>query len=215
MFAAQEMQDICNSEDVDERRGRLRRAIVGKFAYYRTTGQAQGRKWSQVVLSQEPLGEAVAGGMQAEEEKAAAEQLGDWREEDSREAEKARHSHRHALFIGGASQNKWRCDFHDWRGYCVAVCRAPPDEALDPSGEFRDTLGARFLEVDVHDNVLDHTEPRFIEIPIVQLLPEKWHSDYERACGRGEKGEQLRMNYSGPRAPHVPNSSRAPASQPV
>ena len=40
------------------------------------------------------------------------------------------------------------------------------------------------------DKALDHLEPEFIEVPIQQLLPEKWHSDYVRACGGGERGEQ-------------------------
>jgi len=42
----------------------------------------------------------------------------------------------------------------------------------------------------IEDKALDHPEPEFIEVPIQQLLPEKWHSDYVRACGGGERGEQ-------------------------
>lgn len=41
------------------------------------------------------------------------------------------------------------------------------------------------------DKALEHDEPEFLEVPIQQLLPEKWHSDYVRACGGGERGEQL------------------------
>lgn len=193
MFSAQELAEMGQPEDVDERRRALRRAIVGKFAYFRTLGRMRGRCWSQVVLGQQPVGDTAGrpefpGGKEISEEEVSSRQ--------------------HPLHVGGLLQKRWRCEVHNWRGYCIVVCRAPPEEVFDPVGEFRSTQAVRFPEIDKYDDVLDHTEPQFLEIPVKQLLPEKWHSDYERACGRGERGESTRMNYSGARAPHVPCRQR-------
>ena len=54
---------------------------------------------------------------------------------------------------------------------------------------------------------MEHPEPEFIDVPIQQLLPDKWHSDYVRACGGGEKGEQTRMNYLGYYQPDIPKAT--------
>ena len=54
----------------------------------------------------------------------------------------------------------------------------------------RTNPSSSFQLFQAEDKALDHPEPEFIEVPIQQLLPEKWHSDYVRACGGGERGEQ-------------------------
>jgi len=177
LFGLEELREVCFPEAADDRRLRFRLALVGKMAYYRTIGKSQGRQWSQVVLGQDVVGKDAVGG--------------DLTKED---IQMAGHARRHPLTVGGSRQNRWRCEVHPFRRYCVVVCRAPPEDAHDPEGEFTNTQAARFLNIDQYDKVLEHPEPPFIEVPIKQLLTEKDHSDYERACGRGERGEQLRMN---------------------
>lgn len=188
MFGQDELLEVCLPENTDVRRKRLRQALVSKFAYFRTTGRVRGRKWSQVVLGPLPVSKSVPGGELDPEENAARPQG----------------PRRHPLWVDGALQKRWRCEVHNWRSHCIVVCRGPPEEAFDPGGEFRATQAERFPEIDRFDDILDHTEPDFIEVPIHQLLPEKWHSDYVRACGGGERGDQMRMNYLGRNAPHVP-----------
>eukprot|EP00439_Symbiodinium_sp_Y106_P059971 s419_g8.t2 len=168
----------------DESLGDLLKALVGKFAYFRTLGKTSGRQWSQIVLGQEEVSDAVAGGA----------------EPDDRPSR----PRRHPLRLGCRLLPRWRCDVHCWKDNHIVVCRGPPDETVDPEGEFQRTQAARFLEIDSYDKALDHTEPQFIEVPIVELLPEKWHSDYVRACGGGERGDQTRINDLGPYRPHIP-----------
>ncbi|CAE7391171.1 unnamed protein product [Symbiodinium sp. CCMP2592] len=168
----------------DESLGDLLKALVGKFAYFRTLGKTSGRQWSQIVLGQEEVSDAVAGGA----------------EPDDRPSR----PRRHPLRLGCRPLPRWRCDVHCWKDNHIVVCRGPPDETIDPEGEFQRTQAARFLEIDSYDKALDHTEPQFIEVPIVELLPEKWHSDYVRACGGGERGDQTRINDLGPYRPHIP-----------
>lgn len=181
MLGPHELLEICQPDAAAARRCLLRQAFVSKFAYFRTIGKTKGRQWSQVVLRPEPV-------------------------EDPEEPEERRHRgpKRHLLLLSGTLQRRWRCDVHNWRGYCIVVCRAPPEETSDLSGEFKGTQATRSPEIDLYDTVLEHTEPEFVEVPIQQLLPEKWHSDYVRACGGGEKGEQVRMNFMGSREPHIP-----------
>lgn len=181
MLGNQELIDVCLPDAVITRRERLRLALVGKFAYFRTLGQTAARQWSQVVLKHEEVAETVQGGSHDVDEPAA----------------RPGGPRRHHLVLGGRVQPRWRCDVHKWRGNCIVVCRGPPEEAVDPKGHFQRTQAARYLEIDSYDKALDHMEPGFIEVPIQELLPEKWHSDYVRACGGGERGDQLRMNYSG------------------
>jgi len=191
MFGGTELLDICDVSDANDRRKRLRQALVGKFAYYKTVGHHGGRKWSSVVLGAEPVGESVPGGMLDPEEM----------------ADRPDGPRRHPLRVAGVKQSKWRSEVHNWRGYCIVVCRAPPEEAWDPEGQFESTQVRRFVEVDRYDNVLEHTEPPFIEVPIPELLPEKWKDDYVRACGGGEKGEQVRINPIIDKSPHVPKAA--------
>eukprot|EP00931_Biecheleriopsis_adriatica_P117009 TRINITY_DN92575_c0_g1_i1.p1 TRINITY_DN92575_c0_g1~~TRINITY_DN92575_c0_g1_i1.p1 ORF type:complete len:453 (+),score=89.24 TRINITY_DN92575_c0_g1_i1:124-1482(+) len=188
MLADPELLEVCKPEDARDRRARLQLALVGKFAYFRTLGQSSRRQWSQVVLGQEQVAATVTGGSPEIDEPAA----------------RADGPRRHPLCLAGRTQPRWRCDVHRWRSHCIVVCRGPPEESVDPRGEFRQTQSARYLEIDSYDKALEHMEPDFIQVPIQQLLPDKWHSDYVRACGGGERGEQVRMNYSGGYQPHVP-----------
>jgi len=214
MFGADELRRLCGAPSAGARRRALRRAVVGKLAYFRTRGQTSCRPWTQVVLGQQPVGDSEPGGRSETGDDDCAEGAG--RSEDGCDEEEvatasasSSTSRRHALRISGSDQRRWRIELHDWRGCCIAVCRAPPGEALDWTGEFRSTQAVRFPEIDAYDNSLEHEEPPFLEVPIKQLLPEKWQSDYERARGSGERGERTRMNYLGPRAPHVPSFKRA------
>lgn len=185
MLGQEELVEICSAESVPERQLLLRQALVAKFAYFRTMGRCRGRAWSKVSLCCSPVDSSSQGALEPEENWPGAPR-------------------RHHLHVNGQSQKRWRCDVHSWKGYCIVVCRAPPEEAEDPLGDFKGTQTERFLEIDTYDNVLNHTEPPFIEVPIQQLLPEKWHSDYIRACGGGERGERTRMNYLGKYAVNVP-----------
>lgn len=187
MLGPAELREICEAESCRERRARLQHALVGKFAYFRTLGRTTGRQWSQVVLGQHPVAESVPGGTLDPDEAD-----GPWR------------PRRHPLHVAGTQQSRWRCEVHRWREHHIVVCRGPPDEAMDPKGDFQETQAKRFPEIDTFDKALDHPEPEFIEVPIQHLLPEKWHSDYVRACGGGERGEQTRMNYSGYYQPDIP-----------
>ncbi|CAE7676162.1 unnamed protein product [Symbiodinium sp. KB8] len=184
MLGDAELIEVCEPASDQQRRERLRHALVGKFAYFRTVGKTTGRQWSQIVLGQEEVSDAVAGGA----------------EPDDRPSR----PRRHPLRLGCRPLPRWRCDVHCWRDNYIVVCRGPPDETVDPEGDFQRTQAARFLEIDSYDKALDHTEPQFIEVPIVELLPEKWHSDYVRACGGGERGDQTRINDLGPYRPHIP-----------
>jgi len=184
MLSDEELMEVCSPETADLRRHRLRQALVGKFAYRRTLGQAEAQ-WSQIVLGQQEVGASTAGDCHGEE--------------GNRNAPR-----QFPLQVCGKLQKRWRCDVHSWRDHCIVVCRGPPDEVIDGKGNFNRSLAAKYLEIDVMDLALDHMEPGFIEVPIQQLLPEKWHSDYVRACGGGEKGEQVRMNYSGRNLPDIP-----------
>lgn len=299
MFGVEELREICAEPSPSSRRLALRRAIVGKFAYFRTIGMLQRRPWTQVLLSQRALVElpvaappppsslddpalaakavsstapprhseaAVPGegpqpqssadaawpstvhpaagvqddGPQSQglaDESSAAQPLRHAADDCSAELEAsadetacaavtaaataaplqavcaagtaaAEPPQRQRLRISGAEQRRWRVELHDVRGCCVAVCRAPPSEALDWTGEFRSTQAIRFPEIDLYDDALEHPEPGFLEVPIRQLLPEKWQSDYDRARGQGERGERTRMNYLGSKAPHIPNFKR-------
>lgn len=174
MFADEELLEVCQPTERYERLWRFRQALVGKFSYFRTIGQTTARKWSQVVLETFPVKGHVVGG--------------------SPDDARLNQPRRHHLLVGGKVQQKWRCEVHNWNDYCIVVCRGPPSEALDRVGKFGETQAARYLDIDGYDKALEHDEPDFIEIPIKQLLPEKWHSDYVRACGGGELGEQVRMN---------------------
>lgn len=173
-----EIIKVCEPEDLKQRQLRLRMALVGKTAYYKTLGETQHRRWRDVILEQEPVGVETAGGNLSEEEKVS----------------RPGGPRRHHLYVDFKRQNKWRCEVHHFRGHCVVVCRAPVEDAVDPEGHFTSVHHASHLDIDVYDKVLEHTEPTFIEVPIQQLLPEKNHSDYVRATGKGEKGEQVRMN---------------------
>lgn len=173
-----ELIQVCSPEELTQRQLRLRQALVGKNAYYRTLGELKNRRWREVVLEQEPVGKETAGGDLSKEEQAA----------------RPGGPRRHHLYVEGKRQNRWRCEVHNFRGHCIVVCRGPVDEAVDPGGHFIDTVAGKHFDIDQWDKVLEHTEPSFIEVPIQQLLPEKNHTDYVRACGKGEKGEQLRMN---------------------
>lgn len=170
MLGQEEVLNICEPQDVEERRWRLRQAMAAKMAYYRTIGQRRARQWSQVRLEAQPVSL------------------------DEVEETEIVFSQRHHLYIDGQRQNRWRCEVHDFRGYCLIVCRAPPEESEDSTGDFRETQAARHLEVDQYDKVLEHAEPPFVQVPIKELLPPAWHSDYVRACGGGERGDTLRMN---------------------
>lgn len=178
MLSVEEARVLCAASKHIVRRGRLRLALCGKLAYFRTIGQTRGRQWSKVVLGQRPVGENVPGGkLDADEQ-----------------SDKPGRPRRHPLRVDDVLQSRWRCEVHSWRGHCVVVCRAPPAEAAEGESEFIGTQAARHPEVDKYDDILEHTEPTFIEIPIKHLLPDKYHTDYIRACGGGERGEQLRMN---------------------
>jgi len=148
------------------------------MAYFCTLGQRRARQWSRVVVSGRPVGSGNAGG------EASSEEL-------AKQSDGPRHHH---LFFGAARQNRWRCDVHCYQNHCIIVCRGPPEEAHDPSGEFTATQASRFSSIDRFDEVLEHEEPSFLDVPIIHLLPENWHSDYVRACGGGERGETVRMN---------------------
>mmetsp|Transcript_8064 Transcript_8064/g.15108 ORF Transcript_8064/g.15108 Transcript_8064/m.15108 type:complete len:554 (-) Transcript_8064:47-1708(-) len=173
-----ELIKVCEPENLAQRQLRLRLALVGKTAYYRTLGETRHRQWRDVILEQEPVGIETAGGELSKDEKAS----------------RPGGPRRHHLYVMGKRQNTWRCEVHNFKGHCVVVCRGPVDEAVDPDGHFTEVHHATHLDIDVYDKVLEHTEPTFIEVPIKQLLPEKNHSDYVRATGKGEKGEQVRMN---------------------
>mmetsp|Transcript_13256 Transcript_13256/g.22944 ORF Transcript_13256/g.22944 Transcript_13256/m.22944 type:complete len:609 (+) Transcript_13256:63-1889(+) len=170
MFSDVELLEICEPEELPERRWRLRQAMAAKMAYFRTIGQCRGRQWSQIKLDAQPVDCSDA------------------------KQDAVVFSRRHHLYIGDQRQNRWRCEAHDYKGYSLIVCRAPIEETADLGGDFSATHAAKHLEVDQYDKVLDHDEPPFIEVPIVELLPQRWHSDYVRACGGGERGETLRMN---------------------
>lgn len=178
MVGDMELLDICAPDQKEERQERLRQALVAKMAYFRTIGQKRNCRWTEVALEPSPVGPDCPGG----------------ESEFHPEASAAQGRRRHHLNFNGTRQTKWRCEVHKFRGYCLVVTRAPPEEAIDIDGEFTSTQAARFVDIDQYDKILDHAEPDFREVPIIQLLPESWHSDYNRACGLGEKGEQVRIN---------------------
>mmetsp|Transcript_9409 Transcript_9409/g.17403 ORF Transcript_9409/g.17403 Transcript_9409/m.17403 type:complete len:462 (-) Transcript_9409:19-1404(-) len=186
MLGDAELLEVCDPCDEEQRRKRLQLALVGKFAYYRTLGQTARRQWSQIVVGQNEVSEAVAGSPEPGED------------------DRPGRPRRHPLHVAKKPLSRWRCDVHNWHGHCVIVCRGPPEEAMDPDGEFQRTQAARFPEIDTYDKALEHLEPTFIQVPIRQLLPDKWHSDYVRACGGGERGDQTRINDVGPYKPHIP-----------
>ena len=64
MLGSAELQEVCEPDCPIERRARLQHALLGKFAYFRTIGRTTGRQWSQVVLGQHPVSEAVPGALQ-------------------------------------------------------------------------------------------------------------------------------------------------------
>ncbi|CAK9079091.1 unnamed protein product [Durusdinium trenchii] len=190
MLGPEELREICAFDSALERRSGLQHAFLGKFAYFRTIGQTRGRQWSQVVLKQHPTpDDATETPDEGTETPDGSPIVG---------------STRHALQLNGVLQKRWRCEVHRWRDQQLVVCRGPPEEAIDESGAFRQTQAVRFPEIDSFDKALEHDEPEFLEVPIQQLLPEKWHSDYVRACGGGERGEQTRMNYLGYYQPDIP-----------
>lgn len=182
MFGEDELLAICAPEENLERQRRFRQAMVGKMAYCRTIGEKSLCRWSEVVLECSPVDPCYGGELQPQDPDALPEAAGNGHR-------------RHHLIVKGTRQKKWRCEVHNLNGYCIVVARAPAEEAQDYEGQFTSTQAARFADIDQYDKVLEHEEPRFIEVPIMQLLPDKYHSDYIRACGRGEKGEQVRMNH--------------------
>lgn len=181
-FSDQEVLDLCESDDRNERHRRMALALAahktGKEAFFKTVGPACPRPWSDVVLDREVVSESVPGG-ELEKEEVEAKPDG---------------PRRHQLFLAGVPQRHWRCEVHNSGSFVAVVCRGPAAEVEDPEGDFAATLLRKFLEVDVYDTVLEHTEPAFLQLPIQRLLPEKHHTDYARACGQGERGDQLRMN---------------------
>lgn len=193
-FEDGELQHLCpEGRDSMWRRRSARVALVGKLAYFSTIGATTDQEWASVTLDPEPTHDHAIPAAVA-------------RDHGPR---------RHTLRWAGSRMSRWRCDVHEFRGRCVCVCRAPPSEALDWAGDFAATLNLRHPEIDVHDQALDHDEPEFVEVPVMQLLPEKWHEDYARACGQGGPSDRTRMNYLGPAAPHVPNFKRPSVVPPV
>lgn len=178
LFGDEELLALCEPQNVMERYWRRCLSLTGKSAYFKTLGKGRGRCWSSVVLGHDVVGCNVPGGNLDPDEV----------------ADKIDGPRRHPLYLCGALQRQWRCEVHRFLEYCVVVCRGPPAEANDPEGEFTRTLADRFPEIDSYDQVLEHTEPAFIQVPLRFLLPEKYQTDYVRACGGGERGEQLRMN---------------------
>lgn len=61
MLGPAELHEVCAPDCPVERRRRLQHALVGKFAYFRSIGRTTGRQWSQVVLGQDRVSEAVQG----------------------------------------------------------------------------------------------------------------------------------------------------------
>jgi len=174
-FTEGEWLEVCRPADQAQRKRRLRRAVCGKLAYFRSIGKPDvDQDWPSVSLDSTPVGPNVAGG--------GAEDIA---------ANPTRR--RHHLRLHGVIQRQWRCEVHSFKNYCLVVCRGPPGEVCE-SGAFTQTQALRYPEVDNMDSFLEHAEPRFIEVPIKQLLEDRYQSDYDRACGLGERGEALRIN---------------------
>lgn len=182
VFSEEEAAELSVPPCSDERRRRVRRGLAAKMAYFRAVGRTRGRRWSQVSVRSFCSSKAEGGKDDTDAATSSAHEA------------PTQSPQRLTLRLQGVPQRKWRFDVHEWRGHCVVVCRGPPHEVEDVSGGFWETQALKFLDSHELDDALEHDEPKFIEVPPKMLLPKRWHSDYERACGRGERGEQVRMN---------------------
>merc|ERR1719335_1919834 len=89
-------------------------------------------------------------------------------------------SQRCNLKFENAVNRKYRCEIHQFKGYQIAICFAPPADIVDKDREFKDTQKLRFPEIDQWDYAMDKPEPHFVEATIPLFVPQKYLDDYKR-----------------------------------